>query len=900
MSAFRILLIEDDDADARQLKRLLTGSAGRDHTIEHVNGLQPALLALVRKPPDLILISLHLSEGSGLDGVRTIAQRAPEIPLVTLASSESDGLALQSLKEGSQDYLVKADLDGLLLARSIQHAIERKAAQRVLWESSAMYRTLVEQLPGVVYRRTIDGGAVTYVSPQLEPMLGFQPEAWLNNSNLITNRIHPDDRLHTFERLARSGATGEPFRAEYRVQREDGAWIWVSDEALVVRGDGQALPRFQGVMFDITERMHAKQEVSGRDKWFAALIENALDAIAVVALDGEVLFVSPSVERILGYRPDDVTGRALLELVHPEDSTEAIQHLAKAAADPESVQEMVVRLQHQDGSWRVHEATGRMLPVDAPMAGIVINTRDVTDRNRTHRERARLTAAIDQGSDATIMTDPDGTIRYVNPAFERITGYSAREVLDENPSTLKGGRHEQPFYEQLWKAMKSGESWSGRLENRRKDGTKYLQQTTIFPVTDDSGTVVSLVGIGRDVTRELELEDQLRQSQKMEAVGRLAGGVAHDFNNLLTVILSESDLALTSLGGDDDLRAPLEDIRSAADRASRLTRQLLSFSRRQIVQATVFGINDVIRDMERLLRRLIGEDVDLSAELAPDAGAVNADRGQIEQVIVNLVVNARDAMQDGGKILIRTENQRLDAAYSESHADVEPGDYVMFSVSDTGIGMSRELRGRIFEPFFTTKEAGRGTGLGLATCYGIVRECGGHIGVYSEVGLGTTLKVYLPRERSAVPRVSAGVGPAGEGTETILVVEDEDAVRRIAVRVLERFGYKTLAAPDAKTAFAYLDAPTENIDLLLSDLVLPEMNGREVAEHARAVRPDLPVLFMSGYTEDVVLHQQMVDLGSDLVQKPFTIESLVSSVRRVLDCPAGRSTPSAGSSSPVA
>ncbi len=381
------------------------------------------------------------------------------------------------------------------------------------------------------------------------------------------------------------------------------------------------------------------------------------------------------------------------------------------------------------------------------------------------------------------------------------------------------------------------------------------------------------------------LEEQLRQSQKMEAVGRLAGGIAHDFNNLLTIINGYSQLLLDRFAPRDQARVQVEEIKKAGDRAATLTRQLLAFSRRQVLQPQVLNLNAVVANVDTMLRRLIGEDIDLVTVIGEALGRVQADPGQIEQVILNLAVNARDAMPQGGKLTIETANVELDEAYTCSHAAVAPGRYVMLAVSDSGIGMDAETQAQIFEPFFTTKEKGKGTGLGLATVYGIVKQSGGHLWVYSEPGKGATFKVYLPQVEEANGTVAASQARVKSlrGAETILLVEDEEAVRKLASRILQEYGYKVLESTSAEQALQIGERHKEPIDLLVTDVVMPGMGGREVAGHLAFLRPEMKVLYMSGYTDDAIIHHGVLQAGVAFMQKPFTPEVLARKVREVLD-----------------
>jgi CheY-like chemotaxis protein len=370
----------------------------------------------------------------------------------------------------------------------------------------------------------------------------------------------------------------------------------------------------------------------------------------------------------------------------------------------------------------------------------------------------------------------------------------------------------------------------------------------------------------------------------MEAVGRLAGGIAHDFNNLLTVILGEVELILADSPSDIAFRPGLEEVKKSGERAAMLTRQLLAFSRRQLITPELVELNSVITDMSKMLGRLIGEDVAFQLRLSPAAGTVRADRGQLEQVLANLVVNARDAMPHGGALTLSTSREVLDEEYAASHADAKPGEYAMLAVSDSGTGMSDSVKARIFEPFFTTKEAGKGTGLGLAVSYGIIKQAGGHISAYSESGLGTTIKVYLPQVVAEEPLGTAKVSPElPRGTETILVVEDEEAVRRVTMRVLTRLGYRVLEARDAEDAKRVLSGHDGTVHLLFTDVVLPGIGGRELAEQIQLLRPQIKLLFASGYTDDVVLRHLLIERSAALLQKPFTNETIARAVRNALD-----------------
>ncbi len=498
----------------------------------------------------------------------------------------------------------------------------------------------------------------------------------------------------------------------------------------------------------------------------------------------------------------------------------------------------------------------------------------------------RFRALVEHSWDAVALFGPDGAILYGSPATTRILGYDLAEFVGRNALDLIHPEDRDGVASRLTEVMANSR---GRVivaaRVRHKDGSWRYLEGVLTNLLDDP-SVGAIVNNYRDATERRSLEQQVIQAQKMEAVGRLAGGVAHDFNNILTAIGGYTDLLLADLPPDDPRRQDVDEIHRAADRAAALTQQLLAFSRRQVLQPKVIDLNALVSNVENLLRRLIGEDVLLATTLAGDVGRVRADPGQVEQVIVNLAVNARDAMPAGGRLTIETRNVELDAAYAAEHQTVVPGPYAVIAVSDSGTGMSAETQSHMFEPFYTTKEVGKGTGLGLATVYGIVKQSGGSIWVYSELGHGTTVKVYLPRvDEPAEPLAPSTPADAESlrGTETILLVEDEPAVRAVARQILTRQGYAVLEAADGQTALAMVDAGGPRVDLVLTDVVMPGMSGRSLADRLASRYPGLRVLYMSGYTDDAIVRHGMLEPGLAYLQKPFRPDALARKVREVLN-----------------
>jgi PAS domain S-box-containing protein len=506
-------------------------------------------------------------------------------------------------------------------------------------------------------------------------------------------------------------------------------------------------------------------------------------------------------------------------------------------------------------------------------------------RSRLAQTRQRLITAIEQSAESVVITDAKGVILYVNPAFEQTTGYTRVEAIGQNPNILNSGEQGAAFYQDLWTTIGVGDVWHGRLVNKRKDGSLYTADATISPIRNGNDSVVSFVGVSRDVTRELQLEEQYRQAHKMEAIGRLTGGIAHDFNNLLTAIDGFAELAQFQLSPDDPVQELISKTRQSSRRAANLVSQLLAFSRKQIVKPQVLVLNDVVNEMDKMLQRIIGEDINLETRLAPGLWSVRIDPTQIEQVILNLAVNARDAMPGGGSLTIKTANVVLNEDFAARHVEVQPGDYVLLEIGDTGMGMSPEVQAHIFEPFFTTKENGKGTGLGLATVYGVVKQSGGHIQCHSQEGMGTTFNIYLPRAEASARPVARQEPTQGipSGGETILLVEDNDEVRDLAQRVLKRQGYTLLQARNGQEALQLAASHPGPIHLLLTDVIMPGISGVTLAEQLAHTRSDSKVLFMSGYTDEKIEHHGVLEPGVAFLQKPFSPMELARRVRVVLD-----------------
>lgn len=499
----------------------------------------------------------------------------------------------------------------------------------------------------------------------------------------------------------------------------------------------------------------------------------------------------------------------------------------------------------------------------------------------------KLSCAVEQSADIIFITNCDGIIEYVNPAFEKVTGYSGQEVMGQTPGFLKSGQQASAIYRELWETIRSGDVYRNIEVNRKKSGGLYYVDESISPIRDSAGSITHFVSNGRDLTERLRVEAQLLQAQKMDAIGRLAGGVAHDFNNLLTIITSYSELALDSVAPGSSTQLRLQEILSAAHRAAELTRQLLAFSRQQPQALRVAELNPVVGGIVKTLHRLVREDIELTFIPGNGLGRIRLDPVQIEQILLNLAANSRDAMPQGGRLTIQTSNVQLDEQYAEHKKAIIPlGHYAVLTVTDTGGGIPADHLAHVFEPFYTTKPSGKGTGLGLATVYGIVKQNHGFVWIYSEPGIGTTLKIYFPcvPDRAILQEVpNPRLTDAFRGTETVLLVEDEEALRRASAEFLGLRGYTVLEARDGLDALSVTKHHGSTIHLAVTDVVMPHMSGGQLAKELETTRPETRVLFVSGYAGQTVLDHKVVDVENNFLQKPFTLTQLAKKVRTVLD-----------------
>jgi len=761
-----ILLVDDEPAHAEAVRRAFD-AAGRNGSIQVAGTLRKYRELVGVRPPEIAIVDLNLPDGRALE-VLSSPPEAGAFPVVVMTSHGNQQVAVEAMKAGALDYVVKS------------------------------------------------------------------PEAF----------------------------AGMPRTLE-RALRERGL---------------------------LQERRRAEEALRASEEKFRGMAEQLADVLFVTDSEGGITYLSPSASRVFGWTPGEMAGRHFTDFVPEEEIPNIISSFQAAVVSGQPAQNLALTMKRKDGSAFSGELNGSRVERDGAVAGVMGLIRDVTERKRAEtalrESEQRYRSLFENMLEGfayckTLYDDRDRPVDFVclevNDVFQRLTGL--REVVGKRVSeVIPGIRELSPELFESYGRV----ALTGQPEKLEFDFKSLAQWPAISVYSPEKGYFVAVFD---NITERKLAEAKLAQSQKMESIGRLAGGVAHDFNNLLTVINGYSLLLLGKLSPADPLRAGLDEIHKAGERAAGLTLQLLAFSRKQVLEPQVLDLNRVVGEMRPMLGRLVGEDVEVRVELSAQAGPVHADPHQLEQVIMNLVVNARDAMPHGGKLLIETAGVELDPSYVQSHPEARAGRYVLLAVSDTGVGMDEQTRRRIFEPFFTTKGVGKGTGLGLSMVEGIVAQSGGHIQVYSEPGHGTTFKIYLPRveEAAAVSQPEAAL-PLG-GKETVLVVEDQAEVREYAVTVLKAYGYRVIQAQSAGEALLIFEREPERIDLVLTDVVMPNISGRELANRLEKLQPGIKVLFMSGYTDNVIVHYGVLDEGAQFIQKPFSPEQLAVKVREVLGPP---------------
>lgn len=746
------------------------------------------------------------------------------------------------------------------------------------------FRLLADALPQIVWTAAPDG-SVDFANAAFYAYVGA--DAVNLPAGEWVAAVHPDDLPGAVAAWERAHATGGPYAAEFRLKRVDGAYRWHDVSAVALRDAHGQIVKWTGSALDVHDRREAARQLAESEARFRAIAAATTDVVWDWDLRTNDVWWNDGLSSVLGYQPDALPGDGLarLRIVHVGDRSRVLAGLQDAIARADRDWADEYRCLHQDGRVLYVEDRGRVIvDENGTPVRFVGGLSDVTERRHTQHVLEEQGRLLDEATDAIMVRGIDGQISYWNRSAERLFGWRADEAIGAAADALLYSDPAQ-YRAAVERVMADG-SWQGRARKRRKDGREVVVDAIWTLVRDAEGEPSAVLVIGKDVTDRLELEAQLRQVQRLEAVGQLTGGVAHDFNNLLTVILGSTDTLVDDLGDDLRLRRLAELARAAAQRGADLTHRLLAFSRRQPLEPRLIKVNALVAGMDGLVRRTLPATIAVEFVRAGGLWDVRADPAQLESAVLNLCINARDAMPTGGRLTIETGNAHLDADYAGQHAEVSAGQYVMVAVTDTGEGMSAETLAQAFDPFFTTKEPGKGTGLGLSMVYGFVKQSHGHVKIYSEPGVGTTVKIYLPRAVGTV-ELDAGRPPDDVvgGTETVLLVEDDPLVRGLALEQLTTLGYAVIEAGSAAEALAQLET-AGTVHVLFTDLVLSGgMNGLELAEAAVARYPDLRVVHTSGYTENAIVHQGRLESGGAVLSKPYRRDQLARTLRQVLDGP---------------
>jgi PAS domain S-box-containing protein len=885
----RVLHLEDDRLHT-EITRALLAEDGIEYELAHVETEASFVAALDAGQIDLILADFTLPGFDGMTALTLAQARCPELPFIFVTATMGEEIAIEALKRGATDYILKGRLSRLAPAvrRALSEAkerSERRSAEEALRRSEEKYRSLVDNIPV----------GIALLSPEMEIIsLNSQMRQWSPRIDVAKRplcyqsfndppaqepcvycpviKVLQDGQVH--EAVTETPAGGET--RNYKINA-----IPLKDR------DGKVTAVIEMVE-DITERRRAEEELRHSNEMFRALIQASPLAIFLLNVDGTVKSWNAAAEQIFGWREEEVLGVPLP--IVPQDKQEEFACTCQRILQGHTVTRKELQRQRQDGilidislnAAPIYDAQGNPYAILAMAA-------DISDRKKLDREllqsEQKFRTAFEDAAVGMCLTSIEHRFLVVNRSLCKILGYTEYELSGMDWIGLTHPDDQEKC--RRWSAgIFAGVGQGTQVESRyiSRDGEIVWVMLSKVLLRDDNGAPLYFINQVQNITEQKNLENQLRHAQKMEALGTLSGGIAHDFNNILTAIIGYGSLLEMRIDKNDSLRPFVDHILAAADRAATLTQSLLTFGRKKNIEPSVVDLNSVVLDVEKLLLRLLREDVDLRTTLANSPCMVMADAGQIGQVLMNLATNARDAMPQGGALAIRISMSSLDRDFVATHGYGTPGSYVLLTVTDTGDGMDAETKSRIFEPFFTTKEVGKGTGLGLSMAYGIVKQHNGYITCYSEPGAGTTFRIYLPAvDAQAEMLIESSAEPPPRGTETILLAEDDEQVRVLTARLLEKFGYTVITAYDGKDALVQFHAHRDAVQLVLLDVIMPGKNGREACEEMRASAPGLKALFTSGYSADIFQLGEFDKLGFAFISKPALPVELLKKIRQVLD-----------------
>lgn len=920
-----VLIVDDENMIRRNLRALLEDLG---YSVSEAANGREGLDVFDRERPDLVLTDLRMPVMDGLALIEVLREKSPETPIVVVSGTGTLREAVDAVRLGAWDYLIKPVEDANAFEIVIRRALERarlilenrryqsgleKLVQertRELGDSETRFRRLIESVTSYIYTVTFADGSrrETVHGPGCLAVTGFASGEYAADADLWYRVAHEEDRPLVLDMSQRLLTMTAPLSFEHRIVNKDGSLRWVQSTLVPHRDAEGRLLSYDGIIADITERKRIEEvqlfllqcgcSAQGEDFFMSLaryLAENlAMDYVRIDILEGEGLsartlavyndgeFEENMSYALKGTPCGEVVGKTIC--CFPE----GVRH---QFLQDRMLQEMPAESYVGTTLW---DCQGKPIGLIAvigrqPLANpqlvssvlllVAVRAAGELERRQAEESLHKLSRAVEQSPVSIVITDTLGAIEFANPKFTR------EEALGQNPLIQKFGHISLEDYQKLWTTISTGKMWEGEFCNIKKTGDTLWEHTTISPIRNKEGAISNYLLIKEDITERKQLEEQLKQAQKMEAIGQLAGGLAHDFNNILTVILGYGNILIMENKLEERQREKVEQILAASVKAARLTRDLLTFSRKQIMHQKSVNLNEIVRHVEQFLVRTIGEDIQFKSALHEVNLPVKVDRVQIEQVLVNLATNARDAMPSGGGLVIETGVQVIDDQFIRAHGFGTSGHYACISVSDSGCGMDEETQKRIFEPFFTTKEVGKGTGLGMAIVFGIVKQHNGFINVYSEPGEGTTFRVYIPlmeEEQAAFEGIVAQVPPKG-GNETILVAEDEAGVRKLMETILTNFGYEVILAEDGQECVDKFSANRDRVSLVLMDMIMPRKNGKEAYEEIRRLGSDVSVLYSTGYAPDFIQSRGVIEEGVELISKPVQPLELLRKVREILD-----------------
>ena len=789
-----------------------------------------------------------------------------------------------------------------LLAGYTIDITERIQAEEARRESEGKYKLLTETMKDVVWIIDPETLRYLYISPTVQHLRGFTVEETLQGT--VVDTLQPgelstlqDSIRGNYEKFQLSGCdVGEFFTVELRQHCKDGRSIVVESIGHMWRNPKTGKVEIHGSSRDITERKKVEEELRESRREYAALLSR-LPGMAYRCKNwpsSTVVFVSSGCEELTGLTPAEIIGTdKLYPQIVPSPYWKKFAANLFQALEEHKRYEGEYEIKRTDGTSRwvwdkgegIYDEKGNIIGVEGFVS-------DASERRLAAQEHERLIGAIEQSGDAIVITDAQSNILYVNPAFTRVSGYSREEVIGQNPRILGSEMNDAKLYEDLWRTLNAGQTWTGQFVNKRKDGSLYTEMATLSPVVDENQKVVNYVAVKRDITQEIAaakektaLQSQLAQAQKLESVGCLAGGVAHDFNNMLQTILGYTEMALEQVPPEQSLHSDLLEIKKTALRSSSLTRQLLTFARKQNIEPAELNLCETVDGLLNMLRRTVGDNIRLEWSPPDETGYVMMDKGQFEQVVFNLCINARDAIGKTGKISVSLDNVDVTPSNEKQFAGIPLGHYVKLAVRDDGQGIEPGIRDKIFEPFFTTKPLGQGTGLGLSVVYGIVTQAKGEIRLVSELGRGSEFQVFLPRHKKPIATpVPSPSAPESEAQHaTILLVDDEAMILHPTQQILERLGHRVLSANSPKEAIKIFEAHADEISLLITDVTMPDMSGPEMVAHLIRIRPNLKFFFMSGHTANLLQKQGFDERSMNFIEKPFTRAGLSAKIQEILN-----------------